>query len=182
MPSCDCHQRAWRLHKEEVRRFLAHRCGCAAEADDLLQEVFLRVVVQGAAFCRVENSRAWLLQVARNLLIDRLRLTKAQVPLPDDLSAEAPQEIEPVDLLSHCLPRVLSELSPEDRAAIVSCDIEGMTQKTFAERQGLSLPAAKSRVLRARSRLRAQLSEACRLEFDEQGKVCSFVPRPPLKN
>ena len=57
-----------------------------------------------------------------------------------------------------------------------------MTQKTFAERQGLSLPAAKSRVLRARSRLRAQLSEACRLEFDEQGKVCSFVPRPPLKN
>ena len=182
MPSCDCHQRAWRLHKEEVRRFLAHRCGCAAEADDLLQEVCLRVVVQGAAFCRVENSRAWLLQVARNLLIDRLRLTKAQVPLPDDLSAEAPQEIEPVDLLSHCLPRVLSELSPEDRAAIVSCDIEGMTQKTFAERQGLSLPAAKSRVLRARSRLRAQLSEACRLEFDEQGKVCSFVPRPPLKN
>lgn len=182
MPSCDCHQRAWRLHKEEVRRFLAHRCWCAAEADDLLQEVFLRVVVQGAAFCRVENSRAWLLQVARNLLIDRLRLTKAQVPLPDDLSAEAPQEIEPVDLLSHCLPRVLSELSPEDRAAIVSCDIEGMTQKTFAERQGLSLPAAKSRVLRARSRLRAQLSEACRLEFDEQGKVCSFVPRPPLKN
>ena len=182
MPSCDCHQRAWRLHKEEVRRFLAHRCGCAAEADDLLQEVFLRVVVQGAAFCRVENSRAWLLQVARNLLIDRLRLTKAQVPLPDDLSAEAPQEIEPVDLLSHCLPRVLSELSPEDRAAIVSCDIEGTTQKTFAERQGLSLPAAKSRVLRARSRLRAQLSEACRLEFDEQGKVCSFVPRPPLKN
>ena len=182
MPSCDCHQRAWRLHKEEVRRFLAHRCGCTAEADDLLQEVFLRVVVQGAAFCRVENSRAWLLQVARNLLIDRLRLTKAQVPLPDDLSAEAPQEIEPVDLLSHCLPRVLSELSPEDRAAIVSCDIEGMTQKTFAERQGLSLPAAKSRVLRARSRLRAQLSEACRLESDEQGKVCSFVPRPPLKN
>ena len=165
-----------------MRRFLAHRCGGAAEAHDLLQEVFLRVVVQGAAFCRVENSRAWLLQVARNLLIDRLRLTKAQVPLPDDLSAEAPQEIEPVDLLSHCLPRVLSELSPEDRAAIVSCDIEGMTQKTFAERQGLSLPGAKSRVLRARSRLRAQLSEACRLEFDEQGKVCSFVPRPPLKN
>ena len=38
MPSCDCHQRAWRLHKEEVRRFLAHRCGCTAEADDLLRQ------------------------------------------------------------------------------------------------------------------------------------------------
>lgn len=182
MSSHECHRRAWRQHKDELRSFLVHRSGSGAEADDLLQEVFLRALAQGADFCEVANPRAWLFQVARNLLIDRLRLTKAQVPLPDDLSAEAPQEIEPVDLLSHCLPRVLSELSPEDRAAIVSCDIEGMTQKTFAERQGLSLPAAKSRVLRARSRLRAQLSEACRLEFDEQGKVCSFVPRPPLKN
>ena len=177
-----CHKNAWRQHQAELRSFHAHRTGSASEADDLLQEVFLKALYQGEDFCSLENARAWLFQVARNLLIDRLRLTKAQVPLPDDLSAEAPQEIEPVDLLSHCLPRVLSELSPEDRAAIVSCDIEGMTQKTFAERQGLSLPAAKSRVLRARSRLRAQLSEACRLEFDEQGKVCSFVPRPPLKN
>ena len=182
MPSCDCHQRAWRLHKEEVRRFLAHRCGCAAEADDLLQEVFLRVVVQGAAFCRVENSRAWLLQVARNLLIDRLRLAKEQVPLPDDLIADGAPETAPVDLLSHCLPRVLSELSAEDREAIVLCDIQGVTQKDFAGRLGLSLPAAKSRVQRARVRLRAQLSEACRVKFDEQGKICCFAPRPPLES
>ncbi len=60
-------------------------------------------------------------------------------------------------------------------------DIVGMTQKTSAECQGLSLLAAKSRVLRARRRLRAQLSEACQLKFDEQGKVCGFVPRVPFE-
>lgn len=183
MQSFDCHHRAWRLHKEALRSFLVHRSGCAAEADDLLQEVFVRVVAQGAAFCEVENPRAWLFHVARNLLVDRLRSAKAQIPLPDDLCSEAAQEsepIEPIDLLSHCLPRVLSELSLEDRAAIVSCDIEGMAQKTFAERQGLTLPAAKSRVLRARRRLRAQLSAACQLKFDEQGKLSGFVPRPLL--
>ena len=182
MSSHECHQRAWRQHKEELRSFLVHRSGCAADADDLLQEVFLRAVLQGADFCRVENPRAWLFQVARNLLVDRLRLTKEQIPLPDDMLAEAPQEIAPVDLLSHCLPRVLSELSPEDREAIALCDIQGVTQKAFAERLGLSLPAAKSRVQRARIRLRAQLSEACRLRFDEQGKICCFVPRPPLES
>ena len=138
-------------------------------------------MLQGVDFCRVENPRAWLFQVARNLLVDRLRLTREQVPLPDDLLADAPPEIAPVDLLSHCLPRVLSELSAEDREAIVLCDIQGVTQKAFAERLGLTLPAAKSRVQRARLRLRSQLADACQLTFDAEGKVCCFVPRPPLE-
>ena len=50
MSSNECHQRAWRQHKEELRNFLAHRSGSAAEADDLLQDVFLRAVLQGADF------------------------------------------------------------------------------------------------------------------------------------
>ena len=182
MSSHECHLRAWRQHKEELRSFLVHRSGSVADADDLLQEVFLRAVAQGADFCRVESPRAWLFQVARNLLIDRLRLAKEQVSLPDDLIADGASETAPVDLLSHCLPRVLSELSAEDREAIVLCDIQGVTQKDFAGRLGLSLPAAKSRVQRARVRLRAQLSEACRVKFDEQGKICCFAPRPLLES
>jgi len=180
--SYTCVNRAWRAHQTELRVFLAHRAGSAAEADDLLQEVFLKALHQGKDFCSIENARAWLFQVARNLLVDRLRLSKEQVPLPDDLHAETPAEPVPVDLLSHCLPRVLSELSADDREAITLCDIQGMTQKTFAERLGLSLPAAKSRVQRARLRLRAQLADACQLTFDEEGKVCCFVPRPPLES
>ena len=86
----------------------------------------------------------------------------------------------PVDLLSACLPRVLSELAAEDREAIERCDIGGMTQHAFAEFAGLSLPGAKSRVQRARQRLRAQLVRACQVQLDEHGKVCCFVPRPTL--
>lgn len=178
--SFPCVNKAWRQHNAEIRAFLRNRAGAADEADDLLQEVFLKALHQGREFCSLENARAWLFQVARNLLIDRLRLAKDQVPLPEDLHAEDSSEVAPVDLLSHCLPRVLSELAAEDREAIKLCDIEGMTQKAFAERTGLSLPAAKSRVQRARLRLRARLAEACQLKFDEDGKVCCFVPRPPM--
>lgn len=177
-----CHNKAWRQHKAELRGFLVNRAGGAAEADDLLQDVFLKALQQGKDFCQLENPRAWLFHVARNLLIDRLRLTREQVPLPDDLGADAETAIDPVDLLSHCLPRVLSELSPEDREAIQLCDVQGMTQKDYADRLGLSLPAAKSRVQRARLRLRAQLADACQVTFDETGKVCCFVPRPPLES
>ena len=177
-----CHNAAWRQHKAELRAFLMHRAGAVAEADDLLQEVFLKALLHGKAFCVLDNPRAWLFHVARNLLVDRLRLTKDQVPLPDDLAADSALEFLPVDLLSHCLPRVLTELSPEDREAILLCDMQGMTQKVYALQLGLSLPAAKSRVQRARVRLRSQLAEACQVTFDEAGKVCCFVPRPPLED
>ena len=177
-----CHNKAWRQHKAEIRSLLTHRAGSATDADDLLQEVFLKALLKGKDFCQLDNPRAWLFHVARNLLIDRLRLTKEQVPLPDDLSAEPITAIAPVDLLSHCLPRVLTELTPEDCEAILLCDMQGMTQNDYAQRLGLSLPAAKSRVQRARLRLRTQLAEACQVTFDEAGKVCCFVPRPPLES
>ena len=175
-----CVSEAWEKHEGELRRFLRHRTGNDAEADDLLQEVFLRALRQSNGLCGIDNPRAWLFHAARNLLIDRLRLTKEQVPLPDDLAAEAAPAPEPVESLAQCLPRALSELSPEDREAITLFDIDGMTQQDYAGRLGLSLPAAKSRVQRARVRLKSHLTEACQVSFDAEGQVCCFVPRPPL--
>jgi RNA polymerase sigma-70 factor (ECF subfamily) len=180
-PPRACLSRAWRQHQAELRGFLAHRLGAPEEADDLLQDVFLKALILGQAFCTIENPRAWLFHVARNLLVDRLRLSRDLLPLPDDLCAEAAPEWAAVDLLSQCLPRVLSELSAADREAIMLCDIQGMTQQDFARHLGRSLPAAKSRVQRARRRLRARLAEACQVRFDAQGQVCCFVPRPALE-
>lgn len=176
----NCVLSAWQRHEPELARFLRDRSGGKAEAGDVLQEVFLRAIGLGRDFCGVENPRAWLFRVARNLLIDRLRVTKAHVPLPEDLPATDEWLLAPVDQLGHCLPRVLSELAPEDREAIVLCDMEGLTQRGYARRLGITLPGAKSRVQRARRRLRDRLVEACQVRFDEAGRVCCFVPRPPI--
>lgn len=176
-----CISDAWTTHGRELLRFVSSRITDADEAWDLVQEVFLRAMLQNRGLCGIDNPRAWLFHVARNLLIDRYRLTKLQVPL-DDADYPAPVESDPpVEALSNCLPRALAELAPEDREALTLCDIEGLPQQAFAERLGLTLPAAKSRVQRARKRLKAQLVSACQVRFDEAGKVCCFVPRPPLE-
>lgn len=86
----------------------------------------------------------------------------------------------PLDDLAQCLPRVLAELSEADRLALTLCDIEGQPQQILAERLGLSLPGAKSRLQRARVRLRQRLVTACQVQFDDSGQVCRFTPRPPL--
>lgn len=173
-----CLMHAWDRHEVELRGWLMARLGNPHDAEDMLQDLFLKALRQDRKFCEIENARAWLFEVARNAVADRMRLKKDQVELPEDLAAEH-DEIAAVESLAACLPRALSELSEEDRDAITRCDLEGMTQEDYARLKGLSLPGAKSRVQRARRRLREHLTEACQVKFDAAGKVCCFVPRKP---
>ena len=175
----NCVMTAWHEHEAELRGWLRRRVGNAVDAEDLLQDVFLKAMRQGERFCAIVDARAWLFEVARNAIADRLRLARATVELPEDLSAEA-EEPAVVDSLAMCLPRVLSELDAEDREAITLCDLQGLTQQEYARRKGLTLPGAKSRVQRARKRLRERLTEACQVRLDAAGQVSDFVPRAPL--
>ena len=175
----NCLMTAWHSHEAELRGWMRRRLGNDADAEDLLQDVFVKALRQGERFCAVTDARAWLFEVARNALADRLRLARPTVELPEDLRAES-EAAAAVDSLAACLPRVLSELSPEDREAITLCDLEGLTQEEYARRKGLSLPGAKSRVQRARKRLRGRLTLACQVRLDAAGQVSDFVPRPPL--
>jgi RNA polymerase sigma-70 factor, ECF subfamily len=175
-----CLVAAWSSHMPELRGYLRHRSGFDDEADDLLQEVFIKALRQDILFCAIENPRAWLFQVARNALADRLRCAREHISLPEDVPAPVADEHPVVDDLSQCLPRVLTELSEADRLAITLCDINGYSQQELADRLGISLPGAKSRIQRARQRLRDRLIKSCQVTFDDRGEVCCFVPRPPL--
>jgi len=175
----NCLMTAWHANEAELRGWLRHRLGSPVDAEDMLQDLFIKAMRQGERFCAIDNARAWLFEVARNALADRLRLKRDLIELPADLASEA-EEVATVDSLVACLPRVLSELSPEDREAITLCDLQGLPQEEYARRKGLSLPGAKSRVQRARKRLREQLTQACQVRLDAAGQVSDFVPRPPL--
>ncbi len=172
----NCLLAAWDHHEGELRAFLIQRAGNIQLAEDLLQDVFLKAVAEGSGFCGLSNPRAWLFRVARNRLIDHLRTHKLVGELPPELPAREDQPA-PLESLTQCLPRALSEMSEEDREALTLCDLEGLPQAEYASRKGISLPGAKSRVQRARRRLAEHLKSACQVRFDESGQVCCFVPR-----
>jgi RNA polymerase sigma-70 factor (ECF subfamily) len=175
----NCLTAAWTAHQSELRGWLRRQLGNPAEADDLLQDLFVKALRQGERFCSVHNARAWLFEVARNTLADKLRVARETVQLPEDMAAPS-DETDTVDSLTACLPRVLSELSAEDREAITLCHLQGMAQADFAAAMGLSLSAAKSRVQRARRRLKQRMTEGCQVQLDEAGRVSDFVPRQAL--
>lgn len=169
---------AWRAHESELRGFLIRRTGDRHVAEDLLQDVFVKVLAEGRAFCELDEPRAWLFRVARNHFTDYLRKQKQLVQIPDELSLEK-DEIPVMKTLTACLPRALAELPAADTEALTLCDLEGMTQAEYARRKGITLAGAKSRVQRARRRLREHLRQVCQVRFDEAGRVCCFVRREP---
>jgi len=170
---------AWGKHEAELRGFLTRQSGNPALAEDILQETFLRAVAEGAKFCSLENPRAWLFRVARNQFIDQTRKAETKNShndIPDDFPDDV-TEIPVIRTLDACLPKVLTTMDAEDREAIERCDLEGMLQAQFANEKGLTLAGAKSRVQRARKRLKSKLVEICKVNFDETGNVCCFTSK-----
>lgn len=173
-----CILNAWRQYEPEIKGYLAHRLADRHLAEDLLQQVFVNAIRQGDRFCSLNHPRAWLFQVARNALTDHMRLAKDIVPLPEDLIQDE-EPTAPIDALAGCVERVLNELSEKERDVIRQCDLAGMKMQIYADRHGMTLCAVKSRIQRARKRMRELMTRNCQVRFDEVGNVCCHVPRAP---
>jgi RNA polymerase sigma-70 factor (ECF subfamily) len=173
-----CVTAAWNTHEAELLGYLAHRLGDKHAAEDLLQDVFVKAMRQGAAFCTLEQPRAWLFQVARNVLVDHFRALRPTEELPDDLIAPE-SEVAPIDALTQCIDRVLPRLGAEDQDILRECDLRGVLQQTFAQSRGLTLPATKARLRRARQRLRGLLVESCGVKFDADDRICCSNAKAP---
>jgi RNA polymerase sigma-70 factor (ECF subfamily) len=176
-----CVLRAWNTYQAELLGWLRRQLPDAPTARDVLQDTFVKALREGQGFCRLDDPRAWLFRVARNAVTDRHRLWRPHETIDDHADALAQSELpatEPLDALAGCLERVLAELPAEDAAVVRACDLDGQAQKDFALAHGLSLAATKSRLLRARRRLREQLTRACRVQFDPaDGRVCGHLGR-----
>jgi RNA polymerase sigma-70 factor (ECF subfamily) len=72
---------------------------------------------------------------------------------------------------------MMSLLPPEHREALELAEIEGLSQQAIAERLGLSLSGAKSRVQRGRAALREVVEACCRVDFDRRGQVLDWERR-----
>ena len=79
--------------------------------------------------------------------------------------------------LSACVAPMIAALPEKYRDALIMTDLNGMTQQEAANRLGVSLSGAKSRVQRGRKQIKDMLLACCRVELDRLGGVVDFAPR-----
>ncbi len=167
----------WQTFSVRLDRFIRRRVGDDATAQDIRQDVLLRLQKRLAGNGGIGDIEAWLFRSARNAVIDHYRTRKPLVELPDDLSADEPETGGELEALRAAFRRMVDELPEPYREAVVLADLEGLEQRAVAERLGLSLSGAKSRIQRGRRQLKQSLIACCSFDYDRRGRVIDCTPR-----
>jgi RNA polymerase sigma-70 factor, ECF subfamily len=174
----------WTSLSADLRRFIRRRVSDDHAADDLLQETFVRVHRNIGTLHEADRLAAWVYRIARNVIHDHHRqATHPTVALADADPADDAEEHRS-QLRCRCadwLDEMIRSLPDGYREAVQLSEIEGLPQQEVADRLGLSLSGAKSRIQRGRAMLKAVLEQCCHFEFDRRGNLMDYEPQPDRK-
>ncbi|PQJ35435.1 hypothetical protein BSZ35_13215 [Salinibacter sp. 10B] len=178
----------WRPFVDGLRSFIGRRVP-TADAEDVLQDTLLRLHEGTDSLRNADRAEAWVFSIARRAIADYFRQEERR---PVDTSVNAPtvetppssENLAPYDgdhdpheeVLSWLRP-MAEELPEMYRRPLLMADFEGYTQQAVADEIGLSLSGAKSRVQRARVKLRERLMRCCEIEFGPEGRAVAFRRR-----
>ena len=170
---------AWTELRTRLRRYVGRRVNDPHAADDVTQDVLLKVQWRLDAMPEGENLPAWVFAVARNAVVDhyRARAIRDHADIADVEPVYEPDEDEQQAAareLTPCLLRMVEQLPEPYRQAMKLADFEGLSQQAVADRAGISFSGAKSRVQRARRQLREMLLDCCKVERDVRGNVMDY--------
>jgi RNA polymerase sigma-70 factor, ECF subfamily len=170
----------WGRFADRLHAFILSRVDDPQEAEDLLQEVFLRVHHNLCCLPAPEKLQPWIYQITRNQIIDHYRKRRAVEELPDDLAEEDSLLLTEEDrgaALALSLQEMIEQLPEPYRQALLLAEIEGKSQKEIAERLDISYSGVKSRVQRARKKLLDLLLACCHFELDQGGRIIDYYAR-----
>lgn len=173
---------AWSEIQQRLRPYVARRVASAADVDDVLQEIFVRMQRGLAGLRDGERFGGWVYRVAQSAIADAGR-ARARNPVtvveevPETASAEHADQDELQAALGACVALFVARLASPYREAVTLTELEGLTQKDAAQMLGVSLAAVKSQVLRGRAKIRDMFEECCRISVDCRGRVTECVPR-----
>jgi RNA polymerase sigma-70 factor (ECF subfamily) len=168
----------YRTYQTPLRKFFLSRAG-QDDAEELLQELFVKVHIYLSGHPEIENPKSWLFQCARNLLTDYYRKNaRRELPL-DQEPTQSPEQgvVQEKRELAACLEPLIKQLPGQYGDALRDSSLERRPHKEIAARQGSSLSAVKSRVMRAKQMLGQSLEDCCFIERNRRGEFVTFLPR-----
>lgn len=171
-------EQAWMTFHTPLLQFVRRRVADKASAEDILQDVFLKAHTHIDTLSDTAKLQSWLYQLTRNAVIDHYRRTRVTVTISEDVPAFVQEdENDAVAQLTPAVKAMVAALPDIYHEALRLTEYEGLTQKELAERLGISVSGAKSRVQRARQMLRQMLLDCCHFELDRRNAIISYQPR-----
>jgi RNA polymerase sigma-70 factor, ECF subfamily len=175
----------WHDLRGPLLSFISRRVSDRDSAEDILQEVMLRMHRHAGELRSAPAVGGWIHGIARNAITDHYRraVTRRERPAGSDAELDRPNPVVPepgpAELraeLAACLKPLLAQLPAIYRDALRLTDLDGLTQADAATRIGLSTSGMKTRVQRARAQLKKLFVECCEIELDRRGGIIDYQP------
>ena len=177
----------WREFRGRLLGYITTRVDTPEDAEDILQEVMLRIHRNRDELDRVQKISSWVYRVTSNAITDYYRRpARRELPAGADVDPADADRAAPVvddgdaDIraeLARCLRPMIDHLPTGHAQALRLTEFEGMTQTAAAAHLGLSVSGLKSRVQRARRQLKQLLLDCCHVDVDTRGGVTDFRTR-----
>ena len=165
----------WSEYRNSLKAFLHSKISNPSDVEDLLQDILIKTHSNINSLKEKDSIKPWLFQIANRTVIDFYRKNSR---LNNDLNTEdlwyGDNEHDVKTELSHCITPFIKAL-PDNMAELMSAiEIEGKSQKIYAEELGVSYSTLKSRVQKARKELRLLFDECCHYRLDQFGNLIDF--------
>jgi RNA polymerase sigma-70 factor, ECF subfamily len=173
-----------RIYSEFHDALLAYihgRVRSKEDAEDILQNIFIRIGSNINQLSDGEKLRSWLFTISRNAVIDYYRSTavRKNISLSEIFSRDISEDeaSDPTGGLDQCLHAMISLLPDQYRDIVVDAELKGLKQKELADKYNMPYSSMRSRVQRGRERLKQLFYNCCHIETDKRGNVIEAQSR-----
>lgn len=164
----------WQEYRSLLKGYLANKVSNPVDAEDLLQNILIKVHLNLPKLTELEKLKPWLLQIAKHTIIDFYRTQGQKRQLTaKDLWYENEQDTD--HELIECITPFIKCLPEKYQTPLQAIDVDGQEQKYFAELHGINYSTLKSRVQKGRQELKRLFYKCCDLELDAQGNAISCL-------
>lgn len=167
----------WSEYRSSLQSFLHSRISNPAEVEDLLQEVLLKTYENLDTLENQSSIKSWLFQIANNAIVDFYRRAAKRRELNADELWYSAEDEDITRQLSNCVEPFISALPAGTAEMLRAIDLEGKSQKAYAEELGISYSTLKSRVQKSRTQLRELFGKCCDFSLDASGNLLDFDPK-----
>ncbi|MEZ4722173.1 MAG: sigma-70 family RNA polymerase sigma factor [Flavobacteriales bacterium] len=161
-------EQIWREYSDHVLRYFQSKVHDKDVAEDLRQEVFLKVHQHLNSLKDQQKVDHWLRVVTRNAVVDYWKSKGKHI---DEPSLQLERDTQFDHLANQCVNRMITTLPDKYAEPLRLSDIEGIKQEDIADQLGLSYSATKSRIQRGRVMLKEALTACCKVQVNVRNEL-----------
>jgi RNA polymerase sigma-70 factor, ECF subfamily len=161
----------WNDFHKELRAHITKIVKNQADADDILQEVFIKIINNSDKVNHAENLRQYIYGIVRNAIADHFRKNPnggKEIPLA--VSVEDEQSLN-ATIAECCVRPFINQLPEKYKEALLMAELQDVSQKDLAEKLNISYSGAKSRVQRGKEKLKELILNCCAYQSDVYGNL-----------